>query len=67
MSSKNYSKGNSKKVTFYLENDVNDMLDAVVYITKRKKVHLLNEATKFFIEKIIKEDDLKEKIEVMLK
>lgn len=64
---KSYGINNSKKVTFYLENDIGDLLSAVVYLTKRKKTHLLNESTKFFLEKIIKEENLEEKIKVMLK
>ena len=65
---KSYTKDNSKKVTFYLENDIDDLLNAVVFLTPNEsKVHLLNEATKFFLEKLIKEKGLKEKIEMILK
>jgi hypothetical protein len=65
--SKKYVRENSNKVTFYLENNTNEILNAVIFLTGKKKVHLLNEATQFFLNKIIEEEDLKEKIDVMLK
>lgn len=65
---KSYNKDNSRKVTFFLENNNDDLLNAVVFLTNKSKVHLLNEATEFFLKKLIAEEEgLKEKIEIILK
>jgi len=54
------------KVTFFLDEGTNKLLDAVAYLTSEKKVHILNEATREYLSKIIESKNLKDKIDVIL-
>jgi hypothetical protein len=62
-----FTEENSKKITFYLANETEDLLNMVLFLTKIKKVHLLNLAIEEVLKKTIEENELEEKIEMLKK
>lgn len=56
-----------KKVTFYLSDENNDLLDKVAFLTKSKKVNLVNSAVDEYLKKIITKENLEEKLKALKK